>query len=113
MKFTVLLYSYGLLGEVVDGLIDLYLVVSSTSASFTSAKASFPSPGFTTVLKVSVPSVPVEPVGVKVGVPTNGLCIAVTVTFLPGTAKELFSVVGLVSVTSLEVHFWKGIGVSS
>ena len=88
----------------------LYLATSFSSPAFTRLKYSFPSYGFTFVLKVSVPSLLVMPVGVKVGVSTKGLCFAVTVTFLSETVKELFSVVGLVSVTSLEVHFLKGMG---
>ena len=56
---------------------------------------------------------PVESVGVKVGVPTKGLCFAVTVTSSPGTVKELFSVVGLLSVTFEEVHSLKGMSVPS
>ena len=47
--------------------------------------------------------------GVKVGVPSKGLCFAVTVTSLPGTVKELLAVVaGLVNATSEGVHSLKG-----
>ena len=85
---------------------DLYEYPSSSFPTSTYWKGSVPLFGFTAVLNAIVPFASLSLV--KVGVPTNGLCVAVTVTLLAGTSNDV--VVGLVSVTSSEVHSLKGMG---
>ena len=51
---------------------------------------------------------------VNTGAPSKGLYVAVTVTSLPGTVKELLAVVAdLSSITSEKVHSLKGMSVPS
>ena len=93
------------------GAMDLYSYGSFSFPTLTYSKYSAEPSGFTAVWNAIVPFE--SSVLLNTGAPTNGLCIAVTVTFLPGTVKELLGEVGLVISTSEEVHFWKGMSISS
>ena len=89
------------------GAMDLYPYGSFSFPTLTYSKYSVPPSGFTAVWNAIVPLESL--VLVNTGVPSKGLYVAVTVTSLLATVKELLAVVGLVSVTFEEVHPLKGI----